>query len=139
MNLAPLLAEPLATQVHTFAALLAFLLGIVQFAAPKGTLPHRTVGWIWVVLMATVAVTAFFIHGLRMFGPWSPIHLLAIMVLVLLPLAVVRARQHRVRAHSRIMTGIFLGALVIAGAFTLLPGRVMNKVVVGAEATARGN
>ena len=30
----------------------AFALGIVQFAAPKGTLPHRTIGWIWVLLMA---------------------------------------------------------------------------------------
>jgi uncharacterized membrane protein len=33
----------------------AFALGLVQFAAPKGTLPHRTVGWIWVGLMAIVA------------------------------------------------------------------------------------
>jgi len=24
----------------------AFVLGLVQFAAPKGTLPHRTIGWI---------------------------------------------------------------------------------------------
>jgi len=131
MSFAPLHAQPFATQLHTWAALAAFVLGVVQFAAPKGTLPHRAVGWIWVGLMATVAVTAFFIHGLRMFGPWSPIHLLAIMVLVLLPLAVLRARQHRVRAHSRTMTGLFLGALVIAGLFTLAPGRVMNAVVFG--------
>ncbi|WP_374445684.1 DUF2306 domain-containing protein [Stella sp.] len=131
MSLAPLLAEPLATQLHAAAALLAFVLGIVQFAAPKGTVPHRTLGWIWVLLMAVVAVTAFFIHGLRMFGPWSPIHLLAVLVLVMLPLAVVRARQHRVHAHSRTMTGLFLGALVIAGLFTLVPGRVMHAVLFG--------
>ena len=49
----PLLAIPL----HAFAAMAAFVLGLVQFAAPKGTLPHRTVGWIWVVLMATVAIS----------------------------------------------------------------------------------
>lgn len=81
--------------------------------------------------MVVVAVTAFFIHGLRVVGPWSPIHLLAIMVLVLLPLAVMRARQHRVKAHARTMTGIFLGALVVAGLFTLLPGRVMHAVLFG--------
>ena len=131
MTLAPLYAAPLATQIHTAAALLAFALGAVQLAAPKGTLPHRSLGWIWVGLMAVVAVTAFFIHGLRVVGPWSPIHLLAIMVLVLLPLAVIRARQHRVRAHGRTMTGIFLGALVVAGLFTLLPGRVMHAVLFG--------
>ncbi|BBK37351.1 membrane protein [Allostella sp. ATCC 35155] len=131
MDLAPLLAEPIATQIHAAAAILAFVLGILQFAAPKGTLPHRTVGWIWVLLMTVVAVTAFFIHGMRMFGPWSPIHLLAILVLVMLPLAVIRARQHRVRTHSRTMTGLFLGALVIAGLFTLVPGRVMHTVLFG--------
>ena len=131
MTLAPIHAEPLATQIHTWAALAAFALGVVQFAAPKGTLPHRTLGWIWVALMTTVAVTAFFIHGLRVVGPWSPIHLLAILVLVMLPLGVVRARQHRVSAHAKTMGGLFLGALLIAGLFTLLPGRVMHQVVFG--------
>jgi uncharacterized membrane protein len=29
------------------------------------------------------------------------------------------------------MTAIFLGALVIAGVFTLVPGRIMHKVVLG--------
>jgi uncharacterized membrane protein len=29
------------------------------------------------------------------------------------------------------MTSIFIGALVIAGAFTFLPGRIMHAVVLG--------
>ena len=62
MSLEPLLAAPLSTQVHAFAAMAAFALGAVQLAAPKGTLPHRTVGWLWVALMATVATTSFWIH-----------------------------------------------------------------------------
>ena len=52
MSLAPLLDAAPAIPLHAFAAMAAFALGIVQFAAPKGTLPHRTVGWIWVGLMA---------------------------------------------------------------------------------------
>jgi len=51
MSLAPLLEAAPAIPLHAFAAMAAFLLGLVQFAAPKGTLPHRTIGWIWVVLM----------------------------------------------------------------------------------------
>ena len=43
-----LAAQPLKVQVHIGAALLAFSLGLVLFAAPKGTLPHRSLGWIWV-------------------------------------------------------------------------------------------
>src|SRR6478735_7471668 len=55
MSLTPLLDAPGTIPLHAFAAMAAFALGIVQFAAPKGTLPHRTVGWIWVGLMVTVA------------------------------------------------------------------------------------
>jgi uncharacterized membrane protein len=131
VSLAPLLNAVPQIPIHAFAAMAAFVLGIVQFAAPKGTLPHRTLGWIWVTLMATVAVSSFWIHQIRLVGPWSPIHLLSIFVLVTLPLAVWRARRHDVADHRRIMILLFSGALVIAGLFTLLPGRIMHAVVFG--------
>src|ERR1700688_3694741 len=131
MSVAPLLDAAPPIPVHAFAAMTAFALGVVQFAAPKGTLPHRTIGWIWVLLMATVAVSSFWIHQLRLFGPWSPIHLLSIFALLMLPLAVWRAHTHRVAEHRRIMTGLFCGALVVAGLFTLLPGRIMHSAIFG--------
>jgi uncharacterized membrane protein len=131
MSLAPLLDAAPAIPVHAFAAMAAFVLGVVQLAAPKGTLPHRTLGWIWVLLMLSVAISSFWIHQIRRVGPWSPIHLLSIFTLVTVPLAVWRAHQHRVADHRRIMTLVFSGALVIAGLFTLLPGRIMHAVVFG--------
>jgi uncharacterized membrane protein len=109
----------------------AFVLGVVQLAGPKGTLPHRTLGYTWVALMLVVAASSFAIQGIHQWGPFSAIHLLSIMVLVLTPLAVLAARRHRVGTHSRAMIGLFAGALVIAGAFTLLPGRIMHRVVFG--------
>jgi uncharacterized membrane protein len=131
MSLAPLLDAAPAIPVHAFVAMAAFALGLVQFAAPKGTLPHRTIGWIWVGLMAVVAASSFWIHEIRLLGPWSPIHLLSIFTLIMLPIAVWRARRHRIADHRRIMTMTFVGALVIAGLFTLLPGRIMHAVVFG--------
>ena len=116
---------------HAFAAIAAFLLGIVQLAGTKGTTLHRVIGWGWVLLLMSVAAGSFWIQSLRQFGPFSWIHGLSIFTLVMLPLAVVRARRHDVAAHKRIMIGIFLGALVVAGLFTLLPGRVMHAVVFG--------
>jgi uncharacterized membrane protein len=101
MTLAPLLNASPAIQLHAFAAMAAFGLGVVQLTAPKGTLPHRTIGWIYVVLMLIVSVSAFFIHELRIWGPWSPIHLLAIFTLVTLPLAVWNAKRHAVEQHRR--------------------------------------
>ena len=131
MSLAPLLNAAPAIPLHAFAAMTAFVLGVVQFAAPKGTLPHRTIGWIWVGLMAAVAVSSFWIHQIRLVGPWSPIHLLSIFTLLMLPLGVWRAHRHRVADQRRIMILVFPGALVVAGLFILLPGRIMHAVVFG--------
>ena len=129
MSLSPLLQASLAIKLHAFAAMAAFALGLVQFAAPKGTIPHRSLGWIWVVLMTVVGV--FFIHEIRLWGPWRPIHLLAIFTLAMLPLAVLHARRHRVPHHRWAMVSIFVGGLVIAGAFTFVPGRIMHAVTFG--------
>ena len=131
MHLAPLLNATPVIQIHAFAAMAAFGLGIVQLAAPKGTMPHRAIGWISVVLLTVIAVSSFWIHDIRMIGPFSPIHLLSIFTLVMLPLAVLHARRHRVDQHRKAMIGIFCGALLVAGAFTFLPGRIMHAVAFG--------
>ena len=131
MTLAPLLSASPAIQIHAFAAFAAFVLGIVQLASPKGTLPHRTAGWVWVGLMVLVSASAFFIHEIRLWGPWSPIHLLAIFTLIMLPIGVLHARRHSVESHRRAMLAIFFGALVIAGGFTFLPGRIMHAIAIG--------
>lgn len=131
MSLAPLLAAAPEIQVHAFAAMAAFVLGAVQIAAPKGTLPHRTLGWVWVALMAVVAISSFRIHEIRLWGPWSPIHLLSIFSPMMLVLAVWYARRHNVRGHKITMISIFFGALVVAGLFTYVPGRIMHAAVFG--------
>jgi uncharacterized membrane protein len=131
MSFAPLLDAAPAIPLHALAAMTAFALGLVQFAAPKGTLPHRTLGWIWVALMALVAISSFWVHQIRLVGPWSPIHLLSILTLTVLPYAVWKAHTHQVVTHRSAMIGLFSGALVIAGLFTLLPGRIMHAVVFG--------
>ena len=131
MSLTPLLNAAPQIQVHAFAAIAAFALGVVQLAAPKGTLPHRMLGWIWVVLMLLISASSFLIHGNRMWGPFGPIHILSVFTPIMLAVAVVAARRHRVRAHKITMMSIFAGALLLAGLFTLVPGRIMHTVVFG--------
>src|ERR1700753_2006149 len=104
MTLAPLLAAPPVIQAHAFFALAAVVIRAVQFLAPKGTLPHRSVGWAWVILMMLVAGTSLFIHTIRTWGPWSPIHLLSLFTLAIVPFAVWRARRHDVIGHRQTMT-----------------------------------
>jgi uncharacterized membrane protein len=131
MTLAPLLSAPAVIQFHAGFAFTAIGLGAAQFLAPKGTPLHRTLGWTWASLMMLVAGTSLFIHTIRTWGPWSPIHLLSLFTLAVVPLAVMRARQHDVRRHRQAMIWIFALALVVTGLFTLAPGRIMNKVVFG--------
>jgi uncharacterized membrane protein len=131
LTFAPLLNASPAIQIHAFTAMAAFALGAVQLSAPKGTLPHRGLGWLWVALMVVVAASSFFIHELRVWGPWSPIHLLAVYVLIALPFAVLAARRHARERHRRAMVGMFVGALVIADLFTFYPGRIMHAVLFG--------
>lgn len=131
MTLEPLLAQNWIVISHAAAAAGAVVLGAVQLAAPKGRLPHRTLGYVWAALMLWIAAGSFWIHELRLFGPWSPIHLLSVLVLVSVPRAVWRARAHRVDAHRRSMITLYAFALLVAGVFTLYPGRVLHQVLFG--------
>jgi uncharacterized membrane protein len=81
--------------------------------------------------MVSVAVSSFWIHGFRSFGPFSLIHVLSLLTLVALAFGVRAARVGNMASHRWSMRSLFFGALVIAGAFTLLPGRVMHAVVMG--------
>ncbi|MCA0001135.1 MULTISPECIES: DUF2306 domain-containing protein [unclassified Mesorhizobium] len=131
MSLGPLLSARPPIPWHALAAFAALAIGGVQLALPKGTLRHRAMGYLWAALMLAVAISSFWIQQIRLIGPFSPIHLLSILVLVTVPLAVWHARNHRVAKHRKAMIALYIFALVGAGVFTLVPGRIMHDVVFG--------
>lgn len=125
-----LAAAPLQIQVHVAAVTTALAIGVVLLLGLKGTTVHRTLGWIWVLAMATAAISSLFIHRSNP-GGYSFLHLFAGWTLIALPMGVFAARKHKVRLHGRTMTGLFVGGLLIAGAFAFLPGRLMWQMVFG--------
>lgn len=126
-----LLAQaPPAIQIHVAAVLLALMVGIVLLAGVKGSTVHRTLGWGWVVAMATAAVASLFIRVIN-HGGFSFLHLFAAWTLVALPIGLVAARRHKVRLHGRMMAGLFTGGLLVAGVTAFLPGRLMWQVFFG--------
>lgn len=131
MTFQPLLEASTAIQIHTAAAVLAFLLGGMILFRKKGDRLHRMGGRVWVALMLTVCLSSFFIHTIRLVGPWSPIHLLSIGTLVALARGVGLARARRIMEHRRTMQATYVGALLIAGFFTFMPGRIMYDVFFG--------
>jgi len=113
-----------AIRLHLAAALIALAIGTVLLLGVKGNLLHRALGWTWVVAMAVTAVSSLFIRELN-HGAFSFIHFLSGWTLVGLPMAVYAARRHRVAAHRRAMTGMFVGGLILAGLLAFLPGRLL--------------
>jgi uncharacterized membrane protein len=130
MTLAPLLAAPLAIQLHAIAALSLIPLTLVQLGRRKSGAWHRRVGWAWVILMAITAVSSFWIHGIRLFGPFSLIHILSVITLLTLVHAIHARRTGNMRGHRLGMLGVTAG-WAGAGLFTLLPYRIMGQVVFG--------
>ena len=131
MSLAPLTAASLAVQLHAWAAITAFLLGLMVLLWRKGTWLHKAMGRGWVALMLAVSLSSFWIHELNQFLGFSWIHLLSVLVLYSMTMAIIEIRRGNVRAHRIGMLSTFAGALVIAGLFTLMPGRIMHAVVCG--------
>jgi uncharacterized membrane protein len=127
-------AQLLATQpvvfVHLAGALVALLLGPLLLLGRKGRTAHRVLGWTWVLAMATSVVSSAFIESdLPSIGGIGPIHALTLLVAVMLPMGVMHARQGRATAHRKTMQGLYLGACVGAGVFTLLPGRFLGQML----------
>lgn len=131
MTLQPLLSASPVIQAHAYFAFAAIVLGAAQFSLPKGDPRHRAFGWGWAALMMAVAGTSLFIHTIRTFGPWSPIHLLSLFTLAIVPYAVIQARRGNGRSHRFSMISIYSLALIVTGLFTLWPGRIMNAVPFG--------
>lgn len=135
MTLAPLLSADFAIQIHAFTASLAVPVGGFVLWRKKGTALHKLFGRAWVVLMFIAATSALFIHEIRLIGPFSPIHLFTIFTYVALFNGLRAIIVHNdVARHRGNMQGLYVGALLLAGAFTLLPGRRMNAVLFGPDA-----
>ncbi len=130
MTLEPLLSAPLAIQLHVATVLPAAVIGAYILARPKGTALHRLFGRVWIGLMVVTALSSFFIHTIRLIGPFSPIHALSVFTLIGAFQAVQAARRGDIRAHRRAVLGIYGAGIGLAGLFTLLPGRLMHAVVL---------
>ncbi|MEO1043784.1 MAG: hypothetical protein AAFX52_15995 [Pseudomonadota bacterium] len=138
LDFTPLFTAPWHIQMHAISALAALLLGAVQFAAPKGTLPHKIMGALWLGLMTAVAASSVFILGPPVEGGsfverLSFIHIFTAVTAfgIVHGLWYLLSGGTMVKHHWRPFLGIYIGGLVIAGIFAFSPGRIMHQVVFG--------
>lgn len=126
-----LLAKTQPIPLHAIAAMIAIILGGVQLSMKKGGVVHKRLGWIWVGLMLIVSFSSFFIHEIKLWGVYSPIHLLSLWTIFSVGLAIYFVRVGKIKRHKQVMVALYVFALILTGFFTLLPGRVMHQVVFG--------
>jgi uncharacterized membrane protein len=118
----------LPIMIHIAAVVPALLIGAVQMLSPKGTRPHKWLGWFWVLAMVVAAVSSFWIMDIRKGAGFSVIHLLSAWVLIALALAIYNIRKGNVRAHKGFMVGTLLG-LAGAGIGAMVPGRLLPQLL----------
>lgn len=123
----------LDVQVHWASAMAAFVLGLLIFGLAKGTRAHKALGWAYVAAMAVTAASAIFVKtfepgdGMPLLAGYSPIHLFIPVTVFGIGGALVAIRNGRRATHARSMILTFMGALVVAGLFTFMPGRHMHS------------
>lgn len=116
---------------HLVTAVGALIIGGMLLLGRKGTVHHKRLGWVWVLLMASTTVASGFIRdyeGLNIAGI-TPIHGFTMLVAVTLPRGVWYVRRGNLEGHRKTMRGLYFGACVIAGVFTLLPGRFLGGLL----------
>ncbi|HEY5636884.1 MAG TPA: DUF2306 domain-containing protein [Burkholderiales bacterium] len=118
-----------AILIHVLAAVLALGLGALVFLRRKGTFVHRMLGRSWAALMLVTAGSTWWI---RSSGSFSWIHILSVITLVVLAVAIWCAATGRIARHRQSMVSLYIGSLIIAGAFALLPERLLGGLLWGA-------
>jgi len=115
---------------HLGTVAVALALTPAMLLRPRGTRRHRLLGRVWIVAMLLTATSTFFVQMSRP-GHYSWIHLFAVWTVLAAPYAWWTARTHRVEAHRGSVRGLVTGALLVAGFFTFVPGRVMGNWLFG--------
>lgn len=129
MSINPILEASSAIQVHVLTASIALILGPFVLSQERRGKLHKTLGYIWITAMAITALSSFFIHGFKFIWVFSPIHFLSAYVLYGLCRALWYIRNGNVVGHSQTMRGLYWYGVLAAGAFTFIPGRIMNRTI----------
>mgnify|MGYP006106389163 FL=1 len=110
----------------------AFIIATYMVLIKKGTAQHKFLGRIYMVLMLFTAMVTLFMSaqvGPTLFDHFGFIHLLSVLVLYSVPSAYFAIKAGDVKKHKLNMIGLYIGGMVVAGGFTLVPGRFLGDLI----------
>ena len=114
--------------IHLATVLPCFLIGGWLLLRRKGTPVHKRLGRVYAVLIVFTALVTLPMPaavGPRLLDHFGFIHLFSVLVLICVPAAMYSIRHGNVAAHRGHMVGVYVGGILIAGTFALMPGRLL--------------
>ena len=122
------------TYLHLGSLAPSIVIGGYLLLNQKGTPAHRLLGKIYMGLMLFTAIITLFMEALvgpKFLNHFGFLHLLSLFVLYTVSTAYRAIRVGNIKLHKRKMVGLYVGALLVAGAFTLSPGRLIHSWLFG--------
>lgn len=119
---------------HLVTIIPAIFLGAYLLLQSKGTATHRAIGRIYMSLMVLTAAITLFIPayvGPQLLNHFGIIHVLSVVVFISVFNALNAARKGDIKSHKRNMVGLYVGGILVAGLFTLSPGRLIHGWLFG--------
>jgi uncharacterized membrane protein len=120
--------------LHLATVVPAFFIGAIQLIRRKGTPSHKLLGKVYMVLMLATALITLAMPaevGPRFLNHFGFIHGFSLLALLSVPAAYVAASRGNIPAHRGAMLGLYIGGILIAGAFAFSPGRMLHEWLFG--------
>lgn len=120
--------------LHLATVIPAFGIGTLQLLKRKGTLIHRRLGRIYMMLMLATALITLAMParvGPQFLHHFGFIHVFSLLALISVPTAYFAARHRDLSVHRAAMISLYIGGILIAGAFAFAPGRMLHEWLFG--------
>jgi len=115
--------------LHLATVIPAFGIGTLQLLKRKGTPIHKRLGRIYMMLMMATALITLAMPaqvGPQFLQHFGFIHAFSLLALFSVPTAYFAARRGELNVHRASMIALYIGGILIAGAFAFAPGRMLH-------------
>ncbi|HET9907089.1 MAG TPA: DUF2306 domain-containing protein [Anaerolineales bacterium] len=120
--------------LHLGTVLPAFVIGTFQLLTRKGTRSHKLLGRIFMLLMLATGLITLLMPakvGPQFLNHFGFIHIFSFFAVFGVPLSYLAARRGFIRAHRFTMVSLYVGGILVAGAFAFSPGRMLHEWLFG--------
>lgn len=120
--------------IHLGTILPCVFLGAYLIFFLKGTAIHKSLGKLYMFLIFFSSFVSLFMEarvGPQFLGHFGWIHSLSFVTMMTVPISIRAVQKGNIVRHQRSMLLLYFSGLLIAGGFTLVPGRFLHQFLFG--------